>query len=64
MWLQALVIGSLLPIWRYPPQQGGYNLWQLLQFRDEPRPHITSEEAIENARLAREQGYFNTAGIA
>ena len=59
MWPFLIVI-SLLPIWRFPPYEGGYNLWQLLPMRKD-RPHITTQEAIERARRAYQQGYFNVA---
>jgi len=59
MWL-LIIMGSLIPIWRYPPYEGGYNLWQLLTMRKD-RPHITSEEAVQRARHAYQQGHFDTA---
>ena len=61
MIISILVIGSLLPIWRHPPAEGGFNLWQLLVMRGQPRSHITAQEAIDHARSAYQQGYFNTA---
>ena len=51
MW-PFLIVLSLLPIWRYPPYEGGYNLLQLLELTKEPRKHIPREEAIAKAGLA------------
>lgn len=58
----ALVIGllgfSLLPIWRMAAGGRGINLWQyfnaviLTRAGGEYYPHVTVEEAIENARMA------------
>jgi len=52
-WLKVALIISLLPIWRYPPKEGGFNLWQLLRMRSEPRPHLPVEEAIRQYEEAR-----------
>ena len=58
----ALVIGilgfSFLPMWRMAAGGRGLNLWQyfnaviLTRAGGEYYPHVTVEEAIENARIA------------
>ena len=47
-----LFIFSLLRIWRYPPKEGGLNVWQVLQATREERPHLPVEEAIRRATEA------------
>jgi hypothetical protein len=58
MW-SLIFLAVLLPVWRYPPYEGGFNVVQLLSISKQKREHITSAEAIEEARNAYERGYFD-----
>ena len=51
-WAIVLLLFSLLPIWRYPPEEQPFNLWQLFAARTKERKHIPVSEAIERAREA------------
>ncbi len=57
MW-PLIILAALLPVWRYPPYEGGFNALELLAMGRKKREHISAAQAIEEARDAYEKEYF------